>query len=538
MFFKHLVNHLVFTSCFVFVSLLTVRVASATCDVTGFGATGNGSTDDRAAIQAAIDACASSGDRDVYFPSGTYSLTRSGSAFYNLLVSSGIRLRGASQAGVVLKQAAGMAGSVRILQITGDDVHVENLTLDGNKASQTADEHRSGIFATATNRLVVQQVTAQNFTGDGFYLYVAANHSTLRDVYATGNDRNGVTLGASLTGAVLIGSRFIGNRAQQVDSEPGAGNTVNNVAITGCTIDGAGVSNDYALTVSGSGSSSRSYGWSVVGNTINGGIFIVWTDGVLVSANKGINPTTKASVTVYRKSTNVSIVGNDFRLTQTSVISLGGISIIGTGVGDTPERVVVSDNSIKLDYASSFGVLAQGAISVAIVHNHLRGAGTSAATYGGVYLRATSAIEDFRSAIVSGNTISDFGQFGVQVHGNGAARLLSLDISGNLFDDDSTTPSMTTGIRLDDGTGAAKQISLVGNQCLGGVATPVANYPVGAVVLIGGTRGAIPMYSVSGTPEGQVTAAVGATATRRDGGVGTTYYVKETGTGATGWVAK
>jgi hypothetical protein len=130
------------------------------------------------------------------------------------------------------------------------------------------------------------------------------------------------------------------------------------------------------------------------------------------------------------------------------------------------------------------------------------------------------------------------GQFGVQIHGNGAARLLSLDISGNLFDDDATTPSMTTGIRLDDGTGAAKQISLVGNQCLGGVATPVANYPVGAVVLIGGTRGAIPMYSVSGTPEGQVTAAVGATATRRDGGAGTSFYVKESGTGATGWVAK
>src|ERR1043166_6962440 len=61
----------------------TARIASATCDVTTFGATGNGTTDDRVAIQNAINSCSSSGDNDVYFPSGTYSLTQAGTAFYN-----------------------------------------------------------------------------------------------------------------------------------------------------------------------------------------------------------------------------------------------------------------------------------------------------------------------------------------------------------------------------------------------------------------------------------------------------------------------
>jgi hypothetical protein len=42
----------------------------------------------------------------------------------------------------------------------------------------------------------------------------------------------------------------------------------------------------------------------------------------------------------------------------------------------------------------------------------------------------------------------------------------------------------------------------------------------------------------AGSPEGAVTAAVGSTYTRTDGGAGTTLYVKETGTGNTGWVAK
>jgi hypothetical protein len=42
----------------------------------------------------------------------------------------------------------------------------------------------------------------------------------------------------------------------------------------------------------------------------------------------------------------------------------------------------------------------------------------------------------------------------------------------------------------------------------------------------------------SGTPEGAVTAAVGSTYRRTDGGAGTSFYVKESGAGNTGWVAK
>ena len=42
----------------------------------------------------------------------------------------------------------------------------------------------------------------------------------------------------------------------------------------------------------------------------------------------------------------------------------------------------------------------------------------------------------------------------------------------------------------------------------------------------------------SGSPEGAVTGAVGSLWVRTDGGTSTTLYVKETGSGNTGWVAK
>ena len=46
------------------------------------------------------------------------------------------------------------------------------------------------------------------------------------------------------------------------------------------------------------------------------------------------------------------------------------------------------------------------------------------------------------------------------------------------------------------------------------------------------------LISGSGTPEGSVAAPIGTLFTRTDGGASTTLYVKESGTGNTGWVAK
>lgn len=56
----------------------------------------------------------------------------------------------------------------------------------------------------------------------------------------------------------------------------------------------------------------------------------------------------------------------------------------------------------------------------------------------------------------------------------------------------------------------------------------------GQVVLPGG----VIIASGSGTPEGALTAPVGSTYHRTDGGTGTATYVKESGTGDTGWIAK
>lgn len=46
------------------------------------------------------------------------------------------------------------------------------------------------------------------------------------------------------------------------------------------------------------------------------------------------------------------------------------------------------------------------------------------------------------------------------------------------------------------------------------------------------------MFLGSGSPEGTLVAPVGSTYHRTDGGAGTSFYVKESGSGNTGWVGK
>ena len=75
-------------------------------DVRAFGAVGNGTEPDTAAIQAAIDTCHADGSGEVFFPPGTY-------------LSCTIRLRG----GVTLRLGPGaILSASRDVAAYGDDV--------------------------------------------------------------------------------------------------------------------------------------------------------------------------------------------------------------------------------------------------------------------------------------------------------------------------------------------------------------------------------------------------------------------------------
>jgi hypothetical protein len=105
-------------------------------NVKDFGAVGDGVTDDRVAIQNAVNAAMALGAFTVYLPTGIYSVSRAGSNAHSIDFSAAdyLQLRGAGKGRSVLRHPSGMPNaSVAVVRINNcRGVTVSDLTIDGN----------------------------------------------------------------------------------------------------------------------------------------------------------------------------------------------------------------------------------------------------------------------------------------------------------------------------------------------------------------------------------------------------------------------
>ena len=145
--------------------------------VKDFGALGDGVTDDTAAIQAAIDAQATSGGT-VFFPVGIYRVSQ-------IWLKSYVGLTGPRREngwarllsfdkGAIIKALDGSGLSPVKLQSPAINWSIENLIIDANKANQTAPgvhciEHRRS-SATGSPGGLIKGVKCVNATGFGAYI--------------------------------------------------------------------------------------------------------------------------------------------------------------------------------------------------------------------------------------------------------------------------------------------------------------------------------------------------------------------------------
>ena len=161
-----------------------------------------------------------------------------------------------------------------------------------------------------------------------------------------------------------------------------------------------------------------------------------------------------------------------------------------------------------------------------------------------------SGPENIQDCLVEGNIIKDVGGAGIAVAGNGIL------VSQNLIRDASTnsasaaievrqvdaltsnvmvtenrilnspdTSHVTTAVKIEPG---AQGVRVGRNMTVGSSIHPLSNQGSGVMAeLIG-----------AGSPEGVISASVGSTYRRTDGEPGATFYIKESGDGSSGWVAK
>lgn len=118
-----------------------------------------------------------------------------------------------------------------------------------------------------------------------------------------------------------------------------------------------------------------------------------------------------------------------------------------------------------------------------------------------------------------------------------AAGLCTRNTLGNLFvSAGASSPASVTVsgyTQIDSGTIIVDRVSFWSKLFSAYTASALPTFNQGLIL----GAGTIQELSGSGTPEAAVTAPVGSTFRRSDGGTGTSLYVKETGTGNTGWVA-
>jgi hypothetical protein len=159
-------------------------IQNAAINVKDLGATGNGVTDDTAAIQSALTA-----GGNIYIPDGTYIVTPLQMISDTTLILS---------PGTVLKAKSGYGASDRLLNLIG----VSNVTIHGNYATiqMIKAEAISGGDAHCVNMYGVTDVTIYDLhaidgCGDGFYVgnIVCANVSLINCV-ADNNYRNGLSI--------------------------------------------------------------------------------------------------------------------------------------------------------------------------------------------------------------------------------------------------------------------------------------------------------------------------------------------------------
>lgn len=344
-------------------------------DIREFGALVDGSTDDSAAIQAAIDAAELAGGGTVFFPSGTAVI---GST---IIVGSNMTLAGVGWSSVLLLADAADVDMIRNENFsnigTGDtNITIRDLKIDGNRANQTAgaDVHGiafdadeterntyvnllnlwvtscegHGIHPKGTNYLTVQNVVSESngVSGDilfhNFYL-LRNDHIDIRGL-KTANCVSG--RGAKLTrcqygyaqiesnndaddGIVISGdSHFLhcdfvsyssGDSGVQVVSEDALEPTRNTLSVT---VDGAG---NHGLNLGGS---QNSVVGGVTQNCTNTGVNISGSKNTVVGIRSRDND---IGIEVQSTGDANTIVGNQVENNTTSDLVDGGTNTIKAG---------------------------------------------------------------------------------------------------------------------------------------------------------------------------------------------------------------
>jgi parallel beta-helix repeat protein len=498
------------------------------------GVLGDDATDDTAALEAAVAAAV--GKTLIINPGFICRITTQFD-----IAAAGIRVIGY---GATIKEGASFVGTT-LVRLNGTDITVEGLTIIGMGTD------KNGISLT-TNTCDGAKFVNLDVSGCGYPIIGSNNSNVLiQGNYVHDNTKYGIWCQNTAATQAYENIRVLDNRVDASHLDPAtslilailvrgdASYPHKNVKVSGnqtflpvdptssvpmgCEmryIDGGEFSGNYSRNGSMLMSVALSSNITVDGNVSDGATFY----GIEVAGSGGVG------------CFDVVVSNNTIR----------GRDRLGYGIGlqgvVESSRCVVTGNNIS--GVEDYGVFANSYWSDVVISNNTIYMATAASRYG-VYMLAS--VDAVTNVVISGNTI------------NGTSTALKgiflYDVSYASISNNIINGWTENGIYLQSELGTVDYMSMAGNIFwnntnnvnTGGAGAFGNNIQVSGSpnFRASGATGANAVdltndvYNAWGTntPEGSVTAGVGSTFQRRNGGASTTLYVKESGTGNTGWRA-
>lgn len=515
-------------------------IAPAVTDlyVTSYGAVGDGSTDDTAKIAAAETARAA-GQR-LRFPmtsgGGTYlvtGVTASKAGIWEL------------EEGVTLKLAGSQASGTKLVTISHDNFYLRGGSYDGNKANQGVSTDQDCIYHNGRTQVHIDVQSITGAVAFGFHAGDATDCSVrARSVTLTGN--TGIEweyVSGNLTRCITYDS-FV----DRSDSTSNAGVCINYTKtgtatgfIIGCKVVHCNtlMFTNPSGTILGVQIWGAGYGNEIIGGFNSGGTTSIslangMTESKVVGAHAynfkslGIEMADAARCTATGNTidgnglgtrgitfdgTNIAAVRNVATGNTITAVTDAGIYLFKGSNGCAGS--LVTGNTVSVSGASAYGIYNNTCDDVAINSNSLDGASTALA---GIALIVCSNIS------LQGNEFANFTTQAIIGSQNTAGTMDNISVAGGAI---INCPSLIS-------------FQASGGGALGGnirIAASVAGWSFGVNGEMWDYSNSRGNFWGAGSPEAVVTAGVGSFFQRTDGGAGTTFYVKTSGTGNTGWTA-
>ena len=514
-------------------------------NVKDYGAAGDNVTDDRASIQEAIDDAVAAGGGTVFFPPGTYLCGKDGANPWSFRINGvdNVRFLGCGWSGSVLKQSGNAgAGAFHLVQIEGgsDSTEFQSIVLDqGGLVNPGADLCS---LIEVTEATIVKFVNCR-FTGGvanaGAYVHVGGVLGDEVDIVMLDacdlRDAGGpcVWIESGVRHAWVTDS-FIVNSNAEPDTillEDSTGDEIQDLKIMGCYVENA---THYGIRGTAVGgqilrmqiSSTLVMGWMKFDNLarcqIQGNEAIAsaagFADAVLTvedSSEVQIQRVITRRVSSAAAGVNIRVANCDRVMVQSShwiqeTANTGLLVLVGACDAIQLQGNIGFSSNAGAGVADAYHIEADGGLIT-----NLQITGENLSTTGGTWDRA------------------------IFITATGGGTIGAVQVIPGVFTD------CDTGVVFDDGGAGAATFTETGSLMVAGgvidATTAAWDITVATVYLRVGSNACTfgpQMIAGNGDPEGAVTARIGSMFQRLDGGAATTLYIKESGVGNVGWVAK